>query len=185
MTCIVGMIDKKSKSAIIGGDSAASDGSSVTVRRDHKVFEVGKFIIGCTSSFRMIQLLRFSLKLPEVKKKDIYEYMCTDFIDEVRRCFKDGGYLQKYTDGDEKGGSFLVAYKDRLFKIEDDFQVGESLIGIDSVGCGANYALGSLYSTSEQGLSSSDRILKSLESAEFFSEGVRRPFIIYNTEIKQ
>ncbi|HZK68569.1 MAG TPA: hypothetical protein VFC36_03120, partial [Paludibacter sp.] len=121
MTCIVGMVDKNSNRVIIGGDSASSGGSNVFIRKDPKVFKNGEFLIGCTTSFRMIQLLRFSLSLPEVTK-DIYEYMCTDFINEVRKCFKDGGYLQKYTNGDEKGGSFLVAYKNRLFKIEDDFQ---------------------------------------------------------------
>ena len=181
MTCIVGMIDKKSGTVTIGGDSAASDNSGIFTRKDPKVFENGKFLIGCTSSFRMIQLLRFSFKPPEVKSKDIYEYMCTDFIDETRRCFKDGGYLQKYTDGDEKGGNFLVAYKDRLFKIEDDFQVGENLNGIDAVGCGAEFALGALHSIVDQDISTQDKILKSLETAEFFALGVRRPFIISNT----
>ena len=178
MTCIAGIVDRSSGKVIIGGDSAASGGDIILTRRDPKVFENGKFIIGCTTSFRMIQLLRFSLKLPKVGQKDIYEYMCTDFIDAVRTCFKDGGYLQKYTDGDEKGGSFLVGYKDRLFKIEDDFQVGETLNGIDAVGCGTEFALGSLYSTGDQDVSPSDRIVKALETAEFFALGVRRPFII-------
>ena len=44
-----------------------------------KVFKNGDFVIGCTSSFRMIQLLRFSFKPRKVYDKDIYEYMCTDF----------------------------------------------------------------------------------------------------------
>lgn len=184
MTCIAGIVDKKSGIVIIGGDSAGAGGNLIVTRSNPKVFRNGKFIIGCTSSFRMIQLLQFSLKPPSIKSKDIYEYMCTDFIDEVRRCFKDGGYLQKYTDGDEKGGNFLVAYKDRLFQVEDDFQVGESLNGMDSVGCGSEFALGSLYSTQGQDISARDRVLKSLETAEFFALGVRRPFLIYNTEIK-
>ena len=184
MTCIAGIVDKKNKSVIMGGDSAGSGGNVILTRRDAKVFKNGKFLIGCTTSFRMLQLLRFSLKLPEVKSKDIYKYMCTDFIDAVRTCFKDGGYLQKYTDGDEKGGSFLVAYKDRLFKIEDDFQVGETLNGMDAVGCGTEFALGSLYSTVDHDMSPTDRIEKALETAEFFALGVRRPFVIYNTEIK-
>ena len=46
MTCIVGYIDKV---AYIGGDSAASGGDSVNIRKDPKVFRNGDFIFGCTS----------------------------------------------------------------------------------------------------------------------------------------
>lgn len=181
MTCIVGYLDKKTKKVTIGGDSAGVADLDITIRKDEKVFKVGDFIIGCTSSFRMIQLLRFSFKPPEIKSKNIYEYMCTDFINAVRECFKDGGYLQKYSDGDEKGGTFLVAHKNRLFRIENDFQVAESLNGIDAIGCGAAYALGSLHILLKQNLSPKEKVLKSLETASFFSAGVSKPFVIIGT----
>lgn len=181
MTCIVGYLDKKTKKVIIGGDSAGLAGLDMTIRKDKKVFSVGAFVIGCTSSFRMIQLLRFSLKPPEVKSKDIYEYMCTDFVDSVRECFKNGGYLQKYSDGDEKGGTFLVGYKDRLFRIETDFQVAENLNGFDAVGCGSSYALGSLHVVSKNKLEPKEKVLIALEAAAFFSAGVSSPFVVKTT----
>jgi len=181
MTCIVGMIDKKQKKVIIGGDSASTVDSNIFTRKDTKVFKNGDFVIGCTTSFRMIQLLRFSFKLPEIKTKDIYEYMCTDFINAVRECFKNGGYLQKYTDGDEKGGTFLVAYKNRLFKIENDFQVAENLSGFDACGCSQDFALGALFTIQKQDMTTEAKILKALESAAFLSSGVRRPFVLIST----
>jgi len=181
MTCIVGIIDKESKRVIIGGDSAESTNSSISIRKDSKVFENGEFVIGCTSSFRMIQLLRFSFKPPKIISKDIYEYMCTDFISEVRACFRDGGFLRKDSEGSEAGGTFLVAYKNRLFKVEDDFQVAENLNGIDAVGCGADVALGALYSLSQQNIQTEDIALKALETAEFLAIGVCRPFVLIGT----
>ncbi len=181
MTCIVGMIDKKRKRVIIGGDSAGVANSNIYIRKDAKVFKNGDFVIGCTSSFRMIQLLRFSFIPPEVNNKDIYEYMCTDFINAVRKCFKTGGYLQKYTDGDEKGGTFLIAYKNRLFKVENDFQVAENLNGINSCGCGMDFALGALHAMSKQKISTEQKVLNALESAEFLSTAVRRPFVLIST----
>jgi hypothetical protein len=93
---------KKGK-VVIGAESAGVSGLDITIRKDPKVFITGEFIIGCTSSFRMIELLQFSLKVKERGDKDIYEYMCTDFINGVRKCFKKGGYIQKFTAGDEKG----------------------------------------------------------------------------------
>lgn len=181
MTCIVGYLDKKTKKVIIGGDSAGVAGLNITIRKDPKVFSVGHFIFGCTSSFRMIQLLRFCFKAPEIKSKDIYEYMCTDFVDAVKECFKNGGYLQKYTEGDEKGGTFLVAYKNRLFRIEDDFQVCENFNGIDAVGCGSEFALGSLYTSIKQNLTPKEKVNTALESAAFFSGGVSKPFVFSET----
>lgn len=180
MTCIVGFVDKNNKKVVIGGDSAGINGLDITIRKDEKVFKNGDFVIGCTSSYRMIQLLRFSFKPPKVYDKEVYEYMCTDFINGVRKCFEEGGYLQKYSDGDEKGGTFLVAYEDRLFKIEGDFQVGEATQGYASCGCGESFALGSIYNTVEK--NPKKIVLDALKCAENFSGGVRRPFITYSTK---
>lgn len=181
MTAIVGYLDKKTKTVIIGGDSAGVAGLNVTIRKDPKVFKNGEFIFGCTSSFRMIQLLRYSLFPPEIKTKDIYQYMCTEFIDEVRRCFKDGGYLQQYTDGADKGGTFLVAYKDRIFTIDNDFQVAENINNIHAIGCGSDFALGAIYTLEKEDLPPLTKVTKALEAAVFFSGGVRKPFVFCST----
>lgn len=179
MTCIAGYVDKVNKRVVIGADSAAVKGMDVTCRKDAKVFKNDDFVIGCTTSFRMIQLLRYSFAPPKIYDKDIYEYMCTEFINSIRKCFKDGGYLQKFDEGDEMGGTFLVGYKDRLFKIDNDFQVAESIRGYDACGCGKPYALGSMFSTSET--DPQNIVSNALKCAEEFSGGVREPFRIFTT----
>ena len=55
MTCIVGLIHEDK--VYIGADSAGAANGNITIRKDKKVFKVGEFIFGCTSSFRMIQLI--------------------------------------------------------------------------------------------------------------------------------
>lgn len=181
MTCIVGMIDRKSNKVIIGGDSLSSTNFFISSRKDTKVFKKGSFVIGCTSSFRMIQLLRFSLVLPEINKKDIYEYMCTDFIDAVRECFSKGGFLQKEQTGEETGGQFLVGYEDRLFIIDNDFQVGETYDEFNSVGCGSDFALGCIYLLRDKKIPIENKIRQALEAAEHFSPFVKQPFIFETT----
>mgnify|MGYP000915226807 FL=1 len=181
MTCIVGMIDRKSNKVIIGGDSLSSTNIFISSRKDTKVFKKGSFVIGCTSSFRMIQLLRFSLVLPEINKKDIYEYMCTDFIDAVRECFSKGGFLQKEQTGEETGGQFLVGYEDRLFIIDNDFQVGETYDEFNSVGCGSDFALGCIYLLRDKKIPIENKIRQALEAAEHFSPFVKQPFIFETT----
>lgn len=182
MTCIVGMVDKLNKKVYIGGDSAGVDDNEIVVRKDVKVFKNKDFIIGGTSSFRMIQLLRFSFKPPKINKKDIYKYMCTDFIDKVRECFYDGGYLQSYKNGDELGGVFLVGYKDRLFYIDEDFQVGESKVGYDTIGCGRDYAKGAITALIKYGNLTTKEIVKtSLKISSEHSTSVCGPYNIIST----
>lgn len=178
MTCIVGLVDKKNNSVIIGGDSAGVSDLNITVRTDKKVFYNGDFLIGGAISFRMIQLLRFSLKPPPVNTSDIYRYMCTDFISEVQRCFEQGSFLQD----EDGGGRFLVGYKNRLFCIQEDFQVAENSNGMDAIGCGGSFALGALHSLMKFDYPSKDKVRKALEAADVFSAGVCKPFKILETK---
>lgn len=184
MTCIVGLIDRVNQCVVIGGDSAGIEEYNIVPRKDSKVFRVGDFIIGCTESFRMIQLLRFSLSLPKVYDTDIYEYMCTSFINSVRECFKEGGYIQTYIGGDDKGGTFIVGYKNRLFTIYDDFQVEENLRNYTAIGCGSNYALGALYTILNNKTEGNvETIINlALEAAVEHSSGVCKPFNLLSTK---
>lgn len=184
MTCIVGLVDNDK--VYIGGDSAGVAGYSLTVRADKKVFKNGDFTMGFTSSFRMGQLLNFKFQPPSLFngngiKKEIYEYMVTDFVEEVRNCLRDGGYAEN-KNGAESGGTFLVGYENRLFSIECDYQVGEAANGMMAVGCGDDLALGSLYTTKDLDMKPEERIELALESAEKYSAGVQRPFYIMNTK---
>ncbi len=175
MTCIVGLVAKER--VWIGADSAGVAGLHLVVRRDQKVFEVGEFLIGFTSSFRMGQLLQFNLSPPLVPENiDLYEYMVVHFVEKVRQTLKSGGFA-KVEDSVESGGCFLVGFRGRLFKIDEDFQVGESRHAFDADGCGGSYALGALAATQEE-TDPKKRILTALGVAETFSAGVRGPFVV-------
>lgn len=176
MTCIVGIVD--GKRVIIGADSAGVAGLDVTIRKDAKAFKVGEFVMGGTSSFRMIQLLRFSFKPPEVKG-DVYKYMCTGFIDEVKNVFAKNGY-SKIESNEHTGGVFLVGYKNRLFKVDSDFQVGESTDKYDSCGCGQSFSLGA-FAAMPKSMRAIDKVKKALDVAVHFSGGVRPPYTIVST----
>lgn len=179
MTCIVGLIDKEI--VYIGGDSAGSAGNSVLIRKDKKVFiKDNKFIIGFTTSFRMGQLLmcddRFSVR-DQNKEEDDFHFMINAFIPAIQKLFTEGGFLTK--DREELiGGVFLVGYKQHLYKIESDFQVVETYDNYMSCGCGDDLALGSLYTSSTLQITPEEKIIKALEAAAKFSNGVEPPYNI-------
>ncbi len=176
MTCIIGLIDNEK--VYMGCDSAGVAGLDISGRADQKIFKVGDFIMGFTTSFRMGQLLRYDFNPPKKPPNvDIYKYMVTKFIDEVRMCLKRGGFASKDKETEE-GGTFLVGYAKHLFRISSDYQVGQNILPFDSCGCGQSYALGSLYTTRNNNIKPQKRISMALETAQEFSTGVRMPFHI-------
>jgi 20S proteasome alpha/beta subunit len=179
MTCIVGISD--GQTVTIGGDSAGSDGWHVAVRSDSKVFQVGSYLMGFTTSYRMGQLLRYSLHVGEPDTWDVDRFMATVFIDAVRGCLSEGGYA-KTEDGQEQGGQFLVGIHGRLYVIDADYQIGHTVSGYAAVGSGYLVALGSLHSTAELPVGSRQRAVMALEAAAELTGGVRPPFTVVQSE---
>lgn len=177
MTCICGVI--KDGKIYMGGDSASSNGNRVWSCSNEKVFINGPFIMGFTTSWRMGQLLRYSLKPPRHPAgMDDYEYMVTIFIDAVRRCLKSGGFA-KTENSQEEGGTFIVGYKGKMYEVHSDYQVALHNVDFASVGCGSAVATGALYASKD--LPPEKRIILSLEAAERFCEGVRGPFNVISS----
>ena len=188
MTCIVGI--RHNNLITVGGDSAGVAGLDLEVRADEKVFSKldehnNEWLFGFTSSFRMGQLIRYALELPDISEvdledeEDINKFMVVSFVDSIRKCFEKKGWLRTKADR-EYGGAFVVGVKGRLFVIEDDFQVAIPASGFTAVGCGEMQALGSLYTTEvlSKPVDSKKRAQLALEAAEAYSGGVRSPFVI-------
>lgn len=174
MTCIVGIAAEGK--VFMGADSAGVGGYDIANRKDVKVFKSEGLVIGCTSSFRMIQLLQYQLHPPKRHPDtDVMKYMVTDFVEAVRTCFRNGGFMKKEAEV-EQGGCFLVGCAGRLFQVHGDFQVAERADGFDACGCGESYALGALASL-PPGMAPLERLNYALSIAERFSAGVRGPFV--------
>jgi ATP-dependent protease HslVU (ClpYQ) peptidase subunit len=172
MTCIIALSTKGRM--YMGCDSASPSGWDMRLTANKKVFKVGPFLIGYTSSFRMGQILQYhlSVRLQE-DSEDEDRFMVTAFIPAVRECLKEHGY-SKIDNNREAGGEFLVGYRGKIFHIFSDFQVGQSLDDIDACGCGFAYALGAMKVIDDK--LPEDRIRKALNITAYFSNGVSAPF---------
>lgn len=175
MTAIVGLVhDGK---VYMGCDSAAiGNYSNGRVTQLKKVFKVGEFLIGYTTSFRMGQILQHHLEVPlQVHGQSDDQYMVVVFIEAVRKCLKDQGFT-KVLNNTETGGTFLVGYRGALYSVDDDFQCNWFADGYDACGCGLYHALGAMAALDK--LTPEKRIRRSLEIAEQFCPGVCGPFHI-------
>lgn len=177
MTCIVGIIDYQNQKIIMAGDSAGVRSSDIFYRKDPKVFQNGEYILGFTSSFRMGQILQYEVYLPPMSEDchDVFEHMVTIVIPIIRKSFHENGYLTKYND-QEYGGEFLIGYRDRLFLVDTDFQIGESLQNFHSCGSGQQLALGSFHTTQKLNLDARVRCELALDSASYYSSECSPPY---------
>ena len=185
MTCVAA-IKYRGKVWVCADSASSMSGCGVDYRADPKVFRVGPFVIGGTTSWRMLQLLRFgegshtlaTLKPPA--KKDPLKFMVRKFVPRVRKIFKEAKFMH-VKDGKESGGYFIVAWGNHLFCVVDDFQVAETLDDYCAVGCGHEFAKGALF-LSETMVNPSDRMRPearltiALEAAAHHSCYVAPPF---------
>lgn len=175
MTAVVAVTN--GRTVWLGADSAGVTGWQLTVRSDEKVFSRGPFVMGFTSSFRMGQLLRYTLTVPSHGwALDDREYMSTRFVDAVRDCLKTGGYAKKESER-EAGGTFIVGYHGTIYQVYSDYQVATPVAPYAACGCGEDVALGALHAT-DGTVDPAERVRIALEAAEAHSAGVRGPFAI-------
>ena len=173
MTCIIGLVSDGK--VYMGGDSAGASGWLVRAVRSPKVFEVGPFIIGYTTSFRMGEILQYHLSVQPQNGESDHEYMVCQFVEAVRATLKEHGFA-KVENNVEEGGTFLVGYHGHLYSVDGDFQMTEHTDGYDACGCGQGFALGAMMAL--EGLSPKKRIRRALKIAAHFSGGVAGPFVV-------
>jgi hypothetical protein len=181
MTCIAG-ISLSNGEVWIAGDSAGTNASSQqTLYREGKVFVVrnahgDEFLLGCGTSFRMMDLLRYTLVPPPYEEEELHRYMVVGFVEAVRACLEAGGWARKEANREE-GGTFLVGFRGRLFEISPDYQICEALIGYHAIGTGDDLALGALFAT-QGNRDPQNRLMLALQAAAYHNSDVREPFVI-------
>jgi ATP-dependent protease HslVU (ClpYQ) peptidase subunit len=187
MTCIVGVA--QGGVVYMGGDSAIVRGDAYTSTRE-KVFRAagGRLLAGASGGVRCVQVAKLAIAssfsaATEIVPGNEMEFVIKNFVGVLREALERGGCLGK-KDGEEYAAretSWLVGINGRLLFIDSYFSVGERDTGVDAIGSGLKYALGSLWESRGLKLRPDSRILRALEAAAHFDEHVRPPFYIYDT----
>jgi len=186
VTCVLAIA--QGGRVIMGGDSALTDDDmNQSSMAETKVFHKGEFLIGGSGSARGGQLMRFRFAPPKRPRgMDADEYMATLWIDELRKTFKVGGHTFFETEGGEESSSTngLIGYRGSIWVMYGaDFQIERLRDPYAAIGSGSAIALGSLYSTKDQGLAKK-RVETALRAACEFNASCRPPFTILTLEPK-
>jgi len=181
----VGLIDKGI--TYLGGDSLASssyDGNTILQKKVFKLRNVKNAILGFSGSVRDLNILQYAENLidsrdePNIDEK----YLVTKFIPNVISLFNTNGRNKIDKGINDNESYFLLGYEDKLWKIDFNYAVSSININYNAIGCGTDYALGSMYSTEILDLSPIERIYKALQSASKFSVRCAAPYYIINTK---
>jgi len=173
MTCIVGI--ETSRGVMLGGDSMGGESIYWTAMTsaEPKVFRLGAYVLGFTSSFRMGDLLRYHADLPEPPVRgSLHRHMVIDVVPVLRSVLKDHGFATT-KEGAEVGGDFLIGVRGALFHVQSNYAVQRATFGYDAAGCGAQSALGAL--SCARGTPRA-RLRAGLVAAERHNLGVRGPW---------
>jgi ATP-dependent protease HslVU (ClpYQ) peptidase subunit len=135
MTCIVGIVDEGI--TYIGGERAASDGSSILSSTRPKVAVRNGWVYGYAGGYGIGQLLDY-IFLPD-HTDDIYKTLRLD----VSTKYKEA--IEAFSKMDDET-TVLIGREGRLFELTPaDWSVIE--INETAIGSGGNFALGSLYTS--------------------------------------
>lgn len=184
VTCIVGIEDRVSGTVLLGADSYSSDYTVSQSRSgaDTKVFRIGPYVVGFSTSWRMGQILRYHVTLPDPPKRGaLHRHMVTAVVPVIREAFKAHGWLTANSSEPNRdvGGAFLVGVRGMLFEIASDFQVGHVADGYNAIGCAYHVALGALYANA--GAAPRARARLALEAAVAHGTHVKPPFRFLET----
>ena len=191
MTCIVAITD--GGHVWMGGDSFAGDEMHHQKIKEPKVFPIfvdlageeddETMIIGGCGSFRMLQLLKYALEVPQYDPQiDLTHWFVEEFGEAVRQLFKDRGLTQLHDETEEAFyGTFLIGFCGGLYTLQEDFAVVGFAEMEHATGAGEEYALGSLHATRNTKKNERKRILCALEAATEFSPMVIPPYYFVST----
>lgn len=159
----------------MGADSCVSTGWTARTLRQPKVFRNGDFLIGYAGSVRMLNVLRYQVQIgsQDAAQTDD-EYVMCSFIEAVREQCKDLGVSTIEDNQEQSVGSFLVAYRQKLYDVAPDFSVCSYADDLYACGSGSDIALGAMAAL--QDMEPVARIRRALGIAERYGYGVAGPF---------
>lgn len=183
MTAIVG-IETPRGGVVLGADSAmTSPNHSFTQLSTEKIWVSGEWIFGSCGSFRINQLLRYVMTIPQAPDEvdgieTLHEFMVNFFIDAVKNTLADAGMIENHREVESicDDSDFLVGVHGVLYLVQQDFSIVRSATGYSATGSGVDLALGALHATPTLGAKT--RVTKALEAAAAHNSSVAPPFTV-------
>lgn len=98
------------KGVWIGADSGSVAGEFSRSVPEPKVWKAGEWIVACAGSWRALELMKYTVKLPRAPKlvSDLHRVICIDVVDEIRKAFSARGVADAVELDSEDGAAWLA-----------------------------------------------------------------------------
>jgi ATP-dependent protease HslVU (ClpYQ) peptidase subunit len=173
----------------MGADSIVCNGGSESATLSMpKIFHKGEFIICGCGAVRGLNLLQFSLIVPEQRAyQSDFSYMCTDFATAVRKCFAENEALVDTDDGKEMLSDLVVGYKGNIYYVGSDFDVQMRADNFVTSGCGYPQADGALHALLDlhPDMDIREVVHRALQAVQKCNCKVREPFTILEYPVRE
>jgi len=147
--------------AVVGYDSRVTEegGRSYTLGRgSSKVVKNGQYLLGAAGDVRAINILAYTFNPPSAQELTgvrLDRFITSKFVPALRACFEDHGYAARETKEQALNGSTVLAMVNgQIYEIGEDYAWVRDTTGVYSFGTGGDYALGAMYATVGDGVSS-------------------------------
>ena len=175
MSCVVSIV--KNGKIYMGADGFATtgDGEKRSIVAN-KLYFNREYLIGYTGSVRTGQVLGPGKFDPPAKIED--------FADEAREhLYEKGCVMNSDEHGQIQGSNFLIGFQGKIYELLIDFQLNETRGDCNSIGAGATYAFGSLYTTGfAKNITPHGRIMMALNAASNYANSCGPPFMYESIE---
>jgi ATP-dependent protease HslVU (ClpYQ) peptidase subunit len=180
MTCIIAI--KDGRTIIMSADSAASTEDKYSIQKVPKVFKLAvpgsgpvDMLVGFAGCFRGAQILKHAFVVPEWTTGTHEDYLVGRFLPELCKALQAVGIGTKE---DPLGLlTLLIGLQGRLFEVESNGQLLESVKTYAAIGTGADTALAAIAVLLDHTDDSPWTILdKALAYSADFCTSVRGPF---------
>lgn len=174
MTCIVSVVERGR--VHMGADSMVTEGDTVIVSRDPKVWQSGPCVVGACGDAAWWELLRDRVQWDRMSRCESEREFRRELLDEIRQRAKALGIDLRGEDDDDDSvsGSALVGVGGALYLCDHYLTVTRVAEPFASIGSGSGPALGALFVT--QGQPVRKRLTLALTAAERYTTTVRRPW---------
>ena len=178
MTAIVGITD--GLKAHLGADSGSFRGWDRHIVPGGKLFTVGGAVVGLAGYAVDGQIIRHFVAVADPEPgDDIEQWAVRILVPALRDALKARGRVTVKDAVETWDSECLVAIRDRILRVGQNFHVAQRDDGLYAIGCGADFALGALHATEGE---SRARLHAALRAAEYYSAGVAAPFTFASTE---
>ena len=186
MTVVIGYVNKKAREVIMGADKCASNSLERNTLASSKIYQPAEnpnFLVGIAGDPRVHQLIKAFLTFPreaelEVDQIEIDEkFIVKVIIPQINKILLD----QHYYDPDLNSSSIMIAYKDKVWKINGGYQLISFEENFLTMGSGQFSARGVLVTLEESNMRPMNKVIKALTLSTRMAIGVEGPYDIYVT----